>query len=362
MCRSVEGKKSRVRCTGFTLVELLTVLGIMVVILAVAVPVFDSMTGSHSTAAAQNIIASTLATARADAIFNRQITGVFFFLDPATGRFAMAEVQADTQRNGGVTYTPGGGAIPPANANGDGTYPVTPPPNNGPLTALEMVNYYTSPPPKTAVPGSYTYYRDVVELPVGVGLALNNNYYGFNVNFFGTNQPFDRYVRTGVILFDSTGSLITIPYAVQQIRDTPYTNFYPPAGAGFYNQLALRIGLSTTNGGLNPPTNYRDFATSIAHPPALPVNVPSANGFYPLFSQVGFVLYNHDAFLNQKTTNNSTPGDAFTDVDLNYLLPYQSTISPAPNQADKNDEENWLDSNSTAILVSPVNGTLVAAQ
>src|SRR5580658_2106774 len=67
---------------GFTLVEMLVVLGIIVLVIATAIPVFNSLTGNHSLAAAQNQIASMLATARSDAIYNRQVTGVFFFIDP----------------------------------------------------------------------------------------------------------------------------------------------------------------------------------------------------------------------------------------------------------------------------------------
>jgi prepilin-type N-terminal cleavage/methylation domain-containing protein len=360
MCRDVDGYLSRDRVHGFTLVELLTVLGIIVVILAVAIPVFDSMTGNHSTAAAQNTIASTLATARADAIYNRQITGVFFFLDPATGRFAMAEVQADPQSTGGYTFTPTNSGAP--NGYGDSIYGATPPPNNGLLTALEMVNTYT--PSSSAVAGAagtFSYYRDVVELPAGIGVALNNNYYGYNYTNYPADYGFDRYVRTGVILFDSTGSLITIPYAVQAMRATPYPGTY----GKYYNQLALRIGLTTVGpASANLPGNQKDLASvvpaAITGPPQAPAGAPPV---YPLISQVGLILYNHDAYLNQKTTNTSTPGDAFTDTDLNYLLPWQgSPPAPAVSAWDKNDEENWLDSNSTAILVSPVNGSLVTAQ
>ena len=45
---------------------------------------------------AQNQISAFISNARADAIYNRQTIGVFFYLDPKTQQTAMAEVQVQT--------------------------------------------------------------------------------------------------------------------------------------------------------------------------------------------------------------------------------------------------------------------------
>ncbi len=156
--------------SGFTLVEMLTVLAIIVLVLASAVPVFNSLTGNHSLAAAQNQIASLLQTARQDAIYNRQTMGIFFYIDPATDAVAMAEVQLDQQQGGGTTYSPSEIYVSPTN-----TQSTAPP--QGQVNAIEMANYWD---PSLTAPGQvgtgeFVYYRDVVTLPANVGIALYNN-------------------------------------------------------------------------------------------------------------------------------------------------------------------------------------------
>lgn len=313
------------RRPGFTLIEIITVLTIMIIVLAVAIPVWNVITGGHSLAAAQNQIASVLATARSDAIYNQQTTGIFFFVDPATGQVAMAEVQCDPQAGGGTTYTPANSASNP-NAGA-----------NGAVNALEMVNDF--------IPNNgFAYRRDLVLLPVGVGVALCNNTYGYTYGG-AVSYPFDRYVRLGAIMFDATGMLTSISFAIPVTRNTPYPLSFnhPP------NQLGKRLGLTTTIG---------DLASNVPHPPGTAPPYPPASGFYPLTSQVGLLLYDRDAFLGQRTTNTTTPGVPFTDDDMNYQLPGHGTASPA----NKADEENWLDQNGIASLVSPFNGALIKAK
>src|SRR5690242_4684536 len=84
---------SRRRC-GFTLVELLVVILLILLIIALAVPAFNMITGSRSVEAAQNMIAAMLGRARAEAISRQKKIGVFFFVDPATDRSAIALVTA----------------------------------------------------------------------------------------------------------------------------------------------------------------------------------------------------------------------------------------------------------------------------
>jgi type II secretory pathway pseudopilin PulG len=86
--------------SAFTLMELMVVIGIMVLMLALAVPTFNVMTGSRSIENAQNAIAATLAQARLSAVRSQAPRGVCFYRDPATDRIAMALVSYDTGNTG----------------------------------------------------------------------------------------------------------------------------------------------------------------------------------------------------------------------------------------------------------------------
>ena len=316
---------------AFTLIEMLVVMAIMIVILISAVPVFNTLTGNHSLAAAQNQVAAALGTARADAIYYQQTIGIFFFVDPATDQVALAEVQADPQSTGGTTYIP-------ANISGAAAAA-----NNGSVNALELVNNWDS------TQGKFIYYRDLVLLPANVGIALNNNYYGYIYNAAAppaAGNAFDHYVRLGAIMFNSQGSVISIPFAVQAQRNTPYTPAAQPVCL-LGRKLGLRIQTD--------PMKTGDLA-SIINPAAAPPNPPSPV-VYPLTSQLALLFYDRETFLNQKTQ----AGDSFTDQDMQYTLPSQAAAVPV-TAADKADEETWLDQNGTAVLVSPNNGSLINAK
>jgi prepilin-type N-terminal cleavage/methylation domain-containing protein len=326
---------------AFTLIELMIVLSIIVIVVAMAIPVWSTLSGNNSVATATNQIAAMLGNARADALYNHQMTGVFFFLDPTSGQFAMAEVQADLAPQGA-----GGGYYPsytPLTMSPTGA----PAAADGPVTPLEMVNYLSSSAPASSTAGSqqYIFYRDVVLLPSGVGVALSNN-----SNPYGaTPAPgLDRYLRCGVIMFDATGVLTTIPYAVPMVRQTPYTklNNTKPTHV---DQLAVRLGLISNT----TATIYGDLASLIGPP------IGSTN-YFPLISQSGLLVYDHNAYLNQRTTNGTSPNQAFTDGDLQCELP--ANANTIVTTANKIDEENWLDQNGVAFLVSPFNGSLIKAR
>src|SRR4051812_25261958 len=78
---------------GFTATEIMIVIAIMVLLLAMAVPAFNFITGSRSTGVAENLVSAMLGRGRAYAMSNNRQAGVAFFVNPATGRTTMALVE-----------------------------------------------------------------------------------------------------------------------------------------------------------------------------------------------------------------------------------------------------------------------------
>src|SRR4051794_38989018 len=69
---------------GFTLTELLVVIGVIVLMLAMAVPLFNVFSGSRSVEGGQNMVSAMLQRARARALAMQERRGIFFFEDQAT--------------------------------------------------------------------------------------------------------------------------------------------------------------------------------------------------------------------------------------------------------------------------------------
>lgn len=78
--------------SAFTLIELLVTIGIIVLILAMAVPAYRFIVGTRSQDAAANLIEAMLAQARSHAIATEKYAGVAFFMNPSDKRVAMALV------------------------------------------------------------------------------------------------------------------------------------------------------------------------------------------------------------------------------------------------------------------------------
>src|SRR5205085_2377658 len=79
---------------AFTLTELLIVIGLIVLMLALALPAFNAITGGRSIDGAQNQLSAFLGRARAEAIGLQEVRGVMFFIDPASQRVTAAIVRA----------------------------------------------------------------------------------------------------------------------------------------------------------------------------------------------------------------------------------------------------------------------------
>jgi type II secretory pathway pseudopilin PulG len=369
---------------AFTLIEMITVLTIIIIVLAIAIPIWDALMNGTNVSAAQNQISAFLANARADAIYNRQQIGVFFYLDQKSGQFAMAEVQVQP-----LYWS----ASPPGSVQGTtplfwpGTWTAGPTPawsasnivpytNDGPVYSLELVN---NPDPNS--PGNYIFYRDPVLLPKGVGVVLNSNTYGYNLyNVWSNNSTWDgnnpnapaldRYQHLGCIMFNSDGTLASIPIGIPY-----YETFYNgQPNAPQESQLCSRIGMYSNN------NNYLDFGSIVNNSGNTPAVVP-------LMSSPGLVIFDHDAYLAQHcnptqvmsdasgtptetTIGGGNPPAQFGDADLEIstsgtIGTPPTTTPPAASSLQAGDkflEESWIDQNGIAFLVNPSDGSLIRSK
>ncbi len=279
------------RRTAFTLNEMLIVIAIIVLMLALALPAFNVLTGSSSTEGATNQISAFLGQARAEAIGVQEIRGVMFFIDPRTDRVNMAMV-----RDSG--YDAG---------------------NN--VTYLDLVPD-----------------RDFVALPSGVMAQTTLNaataasrtvdgYMGFNdkaattaSNVSGGLTVVVRY--GGVILFDSSGKLVSIRY-----------------GFRCSQSVVSATGTMTLVASLLSQGNINNLGNGSATDFAVPGVVSS---------QIGFALFQREGF----GSAGYTLGDSQVD----------SSVGAYVTAGNEGLEETWIDSNAVVSLVNRYNGTLIKAE
>ena len=223
---------------GFTLTEILIVIGLIVLVIALAMPAFNAMTGGRSIDAATNQLSAMLGRARMEAIGLQEPRGLLFYRDPATGRVAARLV-----RTGSTT-----------------------------ATGVNFVSLDLTP-------------SDPMFLPVGVGLQLvddsvsggsgssDDRYIGFNAQF--GSEKFETPVG-GVILFDQSGRLTSRPYGFLRWNDPlkPGDKAAPSEMGGFL---------------------YRPDITKKAVPTGQPQVVVPPTGTR---TQFGFVLYDEETFRN----------------------------------------------------------------
>ncbi len=167
--------------SGFSLVEILIVIALIVLLLAMALPAFNFITGSHSTGGAENQISAMLARARTEAVGLQEPRGIMFYQDPVTQRVMIVLVKQ----------------VP------------TPIPAPGGLT----VDYYID-----------TLDEDHIALPRGVavevirsgttydakGVQNSDGFTGFNQFDTDHNNSPDTIAVGGFIMFDAFGRLASV--------------------------------------------------------------------------------------------------------------------------------------------------------
>lgn len=185
---------------AFTLTEMVVVLGVIVLILAIAVPAVNLLSGSRSEAWAQNLLTAVLSQARGRAQALQRETGVLFYIDPATDRIAarMIEVVAHA----------------------------------GNLRQIDLVpqqDVYLLPP------------GVAIQFPTGAatgGTRTQPGYTGFNPVSGGSTRV------GGAILFDRQGRLLVAPYWVRaQVGSTQTT-------------LGALLGLTSNAVPSSPPVSH----------------------------------------------------------------------------------------------------------
>lgn len=290
---------------AFTLTELLVVIGLIVLLIAIAVPTFKAMSGGRSIDAAQNQLAAILGAARAEAIGLQKVRGVFFYIDPATERVNAALVRE-------VGYTPSPKDQPP--------YP--------PDLYIDLVPD-----------------RDPIALPIGVGLqGLDNAEFAGGARrddgYIGHNPLIppppsgDKVRYGGVILFDGYGRVINKFYGLRLGEPENVPNPSRPVPT----RLAEFLGYDPA--GAVPPMHF------VAQQLVTGGTGPASMNKKPPYSLFGFVLYDAEPFRSLGYTDNDPQFD-----------------SRAGNYSGKElEEETWLDKNASPVLINRYNGTLIRGE
>jgi len=301
--------------SAFTLIELLVVIGLIVVIMALALPAFNFITGTRSIDGATNVVSSFLGRARVEALAAQRPTGVFFYIDPATERRTLALVQATDARP--IDATRGGIDV-----------------------WLDLLD---------SEPSLFPLGIDVQTISDGSKGAtpaqLGDRYLGFNRRAMCYREgapgflikPDFAVAYGGVILFDGSGRLISKSYGFRTLREAPPPSPNVPAyhitrlGATMYGIPYDPDKVETTPPGL-------DFV-----PRSGPAGVPAR-------SALGLVLLLSDQFASSGDRNLID-----SQIDLTAAGAYT-----AGSREFK--EEAWLDENATPMLINRYNGTLVRGQ
>ena len=316
---------------AFTLIELLVAMGIIVLLLGMGTLAFNTLTGRRSTSMAQSQVAAMLGKARAIAMNYTSDTsgstfGVAFFRDPDTDRTAMAIVQRTEGGGGdpdpydnykgwavGIHYQVGDRVVAIVNDTDEGlsrggkpevrrfrckvdhisaSHAVDGPPVSGSGYPLSNTNW------GEVSGGNITVISDTLELlPVGVGVQTVVD---------STSAVQDRYLRTGLVLFDRMGRL-----------EHQYYQIAPDKTIGMKLHLTNTIGNGSS-----------------------------------LYSQMGILIYDLEGYRNQPD---------FAEGDFTALINIPNVAKPASLTIKRN-LENYLDQNSSLFMINRYSGELTKAR
>jgi prepilin-type N-terminal cleavage/methylation domain-containing protein len=308
---------------AFTLTEVLIVIALIVLILALALPAFNFISGSRSVDGAQNTLSAFLGRARGEAIGLQEIRGVMFFIDPRTQRVNLAIVH-ETPRETTDKSAPGVTQVVPLvylDTVGDREF--LPMPKG--VTCQTIENATLNP--------------VVKPLPPAVQVRTSDGYVGFNrkVNLLkdGAGSQVEAAIQIGgVVLFDGEGRLISIPYGFRCMVTDPAISAKKVTAMG---ELLWGIA-KDTQGGAELDCAAPKWQSTAA--------VTPYDG--PLYSSLGLVMFEDEAFRNVGYKDD----DPRVDTTEGY-----ATGTPA-----ERDEEKWIDDNATPFYINRYNGTLVKGE
>jgi prepilin-type N-terminal cleavage/methylation domain-containing protein len=333
--------------TGFTLTEILIVIALIVLIIALAVPAFSYITGSRSVDAGENLVAAMLSRARGIAMNSNQTVGVAFFRDPITERTGMAIVVPEAQRQGLSEEAAGleqykawrqsdSNGQPVSYAVGDVVCALVQV-NDGGITRMVTKLYASKQNANTghrppSNPFNDDWWGELTEgqfdtlvgiehqyLPNGVGAQTINDPDPKPAST-GTPPQRDRYLRNGLVLFGGDGTLLHRQYVISVPPNTDTDNTH----------LFRLMGFDKRTG-----------------PPDLTQQPVGAQATFPIYSQLGVVLYDEENF----RTAGGSPADPLNDNAALGTAPYNEAA-----------EEAWLDQEALSLMINRYNGTLVRGE
>jgi prepilin-type N-terminal cleavage/methylation domain-containing protein len=322
---------------GFTMTEMLVVIALIVLMIAMAVPTFNFITGNRSVNGAQNQISAYLARARTEAIGLQEVRGVFFYKDLRTDRTALAMVREVPRPPSGAPHTIPSGLVP-------------------------EVSIFVDLVPDT----------EAVLLPAGVeaqvldDAALNtatspprredDGYIGYNrFNRGNDNSGPDLDPLTpygGVILFDASGKLIYRTYAFKTYSGgaSPGTARATAMGDLLYRPSGALRTIDHVDGGGNILSGCHDVVPKYTS--------PSTGEVRPPRSAVAIALFEKEPYENRPRNPAQQDTTPFTDREIDP----NDTIYGTTQAHSEAEEERWIDENAVQLLVNRYNGTLVRAQ
>ena len=360
--------------SGFTITELLIVIGLIVLFIALAVPAFNTLRGSRSIEGAQTILTSMLDRARQEAIRTGDYRGVFVAPskdDPQrTVLVLVTRRGGDFTADGGdpldrykpydrnVAYLPGqrisfpvrdytglaGGRIytktfirTSHDPGASDQYPTKGNPNGSEFTINEDCGAANI---SVAASLNNAYWRvvsdDEIEivtaeqggalalLPPGIGAQVINP-----TPIRSSGASADSYLRAGVILFNPLGKLDAVPYSVD--------------GSSLLATDVLGRTLDSTS-------NPRGISSRTSTVPVLT-------------SQAAVVIYDAVNYREQ-AGDGAKNGDMLysyrNDGDFREILPPFTTSNA--DWALEVQEENWLTQNAVPVIINPQTGASTVVQ